>query len=78
MTELNSRLHESPRGYVEMPECPPLHLLKIMNIVFLRNPGKMFDLAPKIISYFPPEPKEDAWEAGALYPVIALNDVLKR
>uniref|UniRef100_A0AC34GPF7 Integrator complex subunit 5 C-terminal domain-containing protein n=1 Tax=Panagrolaimus sp. ES5 TaxID=591445 RepID=A0AC34GPF7_9BILA len=78
MSELNLRLHESPREIIPMPECPSLQLLKIMNLIVQRNAEKMQNLGYKIISLFPPEPEEDAWEQGPLFPVIAVNDPLKR
>uniref|UniRef100_A0A914YL98 Uncharacterized protein n=1 Tax=Panagrolaimus superbus TaxID=310955 RepID=A0A914YL98_9BILA len=71
-------MHESPRGIVQMPECPSLQLLKIMNLIVQRNAEKMSDLGFMIISLFPQEPEEDAWEQGPLFPVIAVNDPLKR
>ena len=78
MAELNLRLHESPRGIIQMPECPNLQLLKLMNIVFMRDPVKMSDLGAKIISFFPQDIDEDVWEPPPLYPVISFNEPLRR
>uniref|UniRef100_A0A7E4VUG4 ANK_REP_REGION domain-containing protein n=1 Tax=Panagrellus redivivus TaxID=6233 RepID=A0A7E4VUG4_PANRE len=67
---------EKPSPMMPMPMLPPI--LSFLLMVCQRNPSKMLDLCPKIISMFPPEPEEDIWEVERLLPVMSVNEITKR